>query len=65
MLGGQCGKQHRARAEEDLARVQEALKVTEEGRHKAKAETVRLEVEWTFFLLELGVTKDEVSSLYS
>ena len=55
----------KARAEEDLARVQEALEVMEEGRHKAEAEISRLEVELTSLLLELGVTKDEVSSLNS
>ena len=35
----------KVRAENDLARVQEALVVTEEAWHKAKAETSRLEVE--------------------
>ena len=55
----------RVRTEEDLARVQEALSTSEEGRHKAEAETVGLEVKQTFFLLELGATKDEVSSLHS
>ena len=53
----------RARAEEDLDRVQEALADAKEGRHKAKAEAARLEVKWTSLLLEL--TKDEVSSLHS
>ena len=55
----------KARAEDDLARVQEALMVTDEARRKAEAETVRLEVERTSLLLELGVAKDEVFSLHS
>ena len=54
-----------ARAEEDLARVQGALAVVEEGMRKADAETARLEVEQTSLLLELEATKDEVSSLHS
>ena len=37
----------------------------EEGRCKAEAETVLLEVERTSLLLELRTTKDEVSSLHS
>ena len=48
----------RARAEEDLAAV-------EEGRHKAEAETTRLEVEQTSLLLELKDTKDELTFLNS
>ena len=55
----------KARAKEDLARVQEALVATEEGSHKAKAKIAHLEVERTSLLLELGATKDEVPSLYS
>ena len=55
----------KARAEEDLARVQEALVATEEGGRKAKAKIARFEVERTSLLLELGASKDEVSSLYS
>ena len=54
-----------ARAKEDLVRVQEALVATEEGRHKAEGEITCLEVERTSVLLELGATKDEVSSLHS
>ena len=44
----------RVRAKEDLARAQEALAAMEEGRCKAKAETTRLEVEWTSLLLARG-----------
>ena len=57
----------RAGANEDLARVQEALVAAEEGKCKAEVEveTARLEVERTSLLLELGATKDEVSSLHS
>ena len=32
---------------------------------KAEAKTVRLEVERTSLMLEIGATKDEVSSLHS
>ena len=39
--------------------------VVEEAKHKAKAETSRLEVKRTPLLLELRAAKDEVSSLYS
>ena len=55
----------KARANEDLARVQEALAAAEEGKCKGEAETARLKVEQTSLLLELGATKDEVSSLHS
>ena len=55
----------KAGVEDDLARVQEALAVVEEARHKAKVETARLEVEWMSLLLEHRATKDEVSSLHS
>ena len=55
----------RARAEEDLAGVQEALAAMEEGRHKAEAGIARLEVDRTSLLLELKATKDEVSSFHS
>ena len=54
-----------ARVEKNLAKVQEALVAAEEGRHKADAENALLEVERTSLLLELKVTKDEVSSLHS
>ena len=57
----------KAWAEDELARVQDALVVVEEARHKAEAEAevACLEVEWTSLMLEVGVTKDEVSSLQS
>ena len=55
----------RARAKEDLARVQEALAVAKESRCKAKVGTAFLEVERTSLLLELEATKDEVSSFHS
>ena len=48
-----------------MARVQEALVVAGEGRNKAEAETARLKVKQTYLLLELGETKDKVSSLHS
>ena len=55
----------KAGVEFDLARVQDALAVSEEARRKAKAEAAHLEVERTSLLLEIGATKDEVSSLHS
>ena len=55
----------KARAEDDLTRVQEALSIAEEARRKAEAETSRPEVERTSLLLELRAAKDEVSSLHS
>ena len=53
----------KVRAEDNMARVQEALVIAEEARHKAKAKVACLEVERTSLLLEVRVTKDEVSSL--
>ena len=53
----------KARAEDDLARVRDALVVAEEAKHKAEAKTSRLEVERMPLLLELGTAKHEVSSL--
>ena len=53
----------KAWVEENLGSDQEALAVMEEAKRKTEAETARLKVERTSFLLELGVEKDEVSSL--
>ena len=55
----------KARVEDNLARVQDALVIAEDARHKAEAEVAHLEVEWTSLMLEIGATKDEVSSLHS
>ena len=55
----------KARAEDKLAKVQGALAVTEEVRRKVEAEVTFLEVERTSILLEVGVTKDELSSFQS
>ena len=49
--------------EDDLARVQDALVIAEEAKRKVEAEVASLEIEWTSLLLEVGSTKDEVSSL--
>ena len=46
----------KAQVEDELARVQEALAVVEEDRHKAGAEVASLEVERTSLLLEVGAT---------
>ena len=53
----------KARAEDDLARVQDTLVIAKEAMCKAEAKVATLEVEWTLLLLEVGATKDEVSSL--
>ena len=62
----------KAKVEGDLARIQHALTATEEARavakeakRKAGVEAARLKVEWTSLLPEIGVAKDEVSSLHS
>ena len=55
----------KARAEDNLVRVQDALVITKEARLKAGAEVARLEVEWTSLMLEIRVTKDEMSYLHS
>ena len=55
----------KARAEDDLAMVQDALEVAEEARHKAEAKAAHLEVERTSLLLEIGAAKDKVFSLQS
>ena len=64
-LASRAAGDTKVRAEEDLARVQEALTAMEEGRRNAKAETTCLEVERTSLLLELKATKDEVFFIHS
>ena len=48
-----------------MTRVKDALVVAKEAKSKAKAEVAPLEGEWTSLLMEVRVTKDEVSSLQS
>ena len=55
----------KARVEDDLARVQEALAIAEEARRKVEAETSHLKIKRMSLLLELGVAKNEVSSIHS
>ena len=62
----------KAKAEGDLAKVQDALVVMEEAKvvakeakREAKAEVGLLDVEQTSLLLEIGVAKDKISSLHS
>ena len=55
----------KVRAKDDLDRVQEALAVAEQARCKVEVEIARFEVKQMSLLLELGVAKDEVSSLHS
>ena len=53
----------RAKVESELARVQNALAVSEEARRKAEDEASHLGVERVSLLLELGTSKDEVFAL--
>ena len=55
----------KARTDEELTRVRDALTASEEARRKAEAEAACLEVEKTSLLLDIRATKDEVSSLKS
>ena len=62
----------RDKLEGDLARVKDALvtakepkAVAEEARRKVESEATQLEVDRASFLLELGMVKDEMSSLQS
>ena len=55
----------KARVEDDLAKVLDALEDEEEDRPRSETEIARLAVERTSFLLELKASKDEVSSLHS
>ena len=55
----------RARAEDDLTPVQDALAVMKEDRGGLAAEVVLLTVERTSLLLALEASKDEVSFLHS
>ena len=54
-----------ARVKDALAAVEEARAIAEEARRKAESKAVQLEVDQMSLLLELGTTKDEVSSLQS
>ena len=55
----------KARVEDDLAQVLDALAATEEDGRRSKVEIAHLEVERTSLLLKLEASKDEVSSLHS
>ena len=55
----------KTRAEDDLTRVLDALVATEEDGHRLEAEVARVAVKRTSLLLELEVSKDEVSYLHS
>ena len=55
----------KARAEDDLARMQDALAVVEEDGQGLKVEVAHLTVERTSLLLELEISRDEVSALHS
>ena len=48
-----------------LAVAEETRAVAEKARRKVESEAARLEVDQTSLLLELGMVKDEVSSLQS
>ena len=55
----------KARIEDDLTRVRDALEAGEEDRHGLEAKIARLAVERTLLLLELEASKDELSALHS
>ena len=55
----------KARVEDDVARVLDALAVVEKDGRRSEAEIAYLAVERTSLLLELEASKDEVSSLHS
>ena len=55
----------KARAEDDLTRVQEALAAAEEDGRGLEAEVARLTVEITSLLLNLEASRDKVSALHS
>ena len=54
-----------ARVKDALAAAKEARAVAEEVRRKVESEVARIEVNRTSLLIELGMAKDEVSSLQS
>ena len=47
-----------------MARVQDALEATKKTKRKTEAGAARLQVEWTFLLLDIGAAKNEVSYLH-
>ena len=55
----------KARVEDDLTEVLDALATAKEDGHKSEAEIARLAVERTSLLLELKASKYQVSSLHS
>ena len=55
----------KARAEDDLARMRDALVDAEEDMRGLEAEVTRLTIERTSLLLELETSRDEVSTLHS
>ena len=55
----------KARAEDDLARMRDALAAVEEDEQGMEAEVAHLTVEQTLLLLELETSRDEVSDLHS
>ena len=55
----------KAKAEDDLARMRDALAATKEEGQGLEVEVAHLKVEQTSLLLELLASKDEVSSLHS
>ena len=55
----------KARAEDDLVRIQDALATAEEDGQGLEAKVARLTVKRTSLLLELETFRDEVSTLHS
>ena len=55
----------KVRAEDDLARMRDALAAVEEDERGLEVEVARLTVEQTSLLLELKTSRDEVFALHS
>ena len=64
-LAAMAAGEAKERAEDDLARMQDALAAAEEDGRGLEAEVARLTIEWTSLLLKVQTSKDEVSSLHS
>ena len=55
----------KARAEDDLTRIRDALATAKEDERRLEAEVARLTNKRASLLLELEASKDEVSALHS
>ena len=64
-LAAMVAGEAKARAEDDLARMRDALAATKEDERGLEVEVAYLTIEWTSLLLELQTSRDEVSSPHS